>query len=367
MIIKFVRYVRIYGFRRTLVKSFGRISSDRNLKKTSTKTPKVNNKMNIGIIGCGQFAVSTIGYFLKKKRGNCIKGCYDLLEKNSHKFAFLYNIPIVYSDANELINDKGINFVYIASNHYSHCDYAIRCLKNGKTIYVEKPVVVNRDQFVLLKKELEEKPDNFYCGYNRPHSPAVKRINRIVKDYHKPFTLSCFVFGHNIPKDNWYRDPIEGTRVCGNLGHWIDLAMHLLFWREQCPKYLKISIAYSDLAVPDDNISLCMVSDKGDLISIILTSRNEPFEGIMEDISLQWGEVNAKICDFRKLYIWKNEKYIFKNFFHKDVGHCNSVMQPFSPQKRNVDEVIYSTDLMLFIKEMALSNIDKSIYEFQKI
>lgn len=103
-----------------------------------------------------------------------------------------------------------------------------------------------------------------------------------------------------MPADHWYRLPEEGTRVCGNIGHWIDLAVHLMKTRGRIPEKFIISISYSDVKDFDDNISITITTNLRDLINIILTARSEPLEGVNETINFQCGNLIAKIDDFRK-------------------------------------------------------------------
>ena len=118
------------------------------------------------------------------------------------------------------------------------------------------------------------------------------------------------------------------------------------------PNNLKISINSSNDNEKDDNVSIVMVSDKGDLISIILSSREEPFEGINESINIQHSNLIAKIDDFRNLTIWKEERLIKKRFFRKNVGHKNAILQPFTKEyERDFFEIEISTRLMLEITE----------------
>ena len=166
-----------------------------------------------------------------------------------------------------------------------------------------------------------------------------------------------------IPADHWYRKPEEGTRVCGNIGHWLDLASHILSWGV-LPDRWSIQLAYSDLVARDDNLSVSLTSEAGDLIVIILTARSEPFEGINETIDFQCGELTAKIDDFRKMLVWKNDKKYSYRYWPKDVGHNTALLQPFSAPCRDWEEVVRSSLLMLTIMEMVQSGEQQRNFSF---
>jgi hypothetical protein len=181
----------------------------------------------------------------------------------------------------------------------------------------------------------------------------------------QPLTLSCFINGHVIPAGHWYRNPQEGTRVCGNVGHWLDLAVHVLSWGA-LPDRWRITIAYSDDCARDDNLSIALASERGDLVSIVLTARGEPFEGINETINFQCGDLIAKIDDFRTMTVWKGSHYKRHRYWPKDVGHNAAILQPFSDGARDWHEVELSTLLMLVIMEMVLDGTVARDFSFSE-
>ena len=167
-------------------------------------------------------------------------------------------------------------------------------------------------------------------------------------------SVNYFVIGHKLPCDHWYRDEREGTRIIGNLGHWIDLTVNLLLFKGEFPQAINIAISYSDSNFPSENISITLTTPKHDLVSIVFSAREDPFEGVTETINFQCGDLIAKINDFRSIQIWEGIKYIKKSFFHKDNGHKQSALQPFNKKSnpRPWSELRTSTSLMLYIEDM---------------
>jgi hypothetical protein len=147
------------------------------------------------------------------------------------------------------------------------------------------------------------------------------------------------------------------------MGHWLDLAIHILSWR-QLPERFLVQVTYADVATPDDNIIINLSTELGDIISLTLTARSEPFEGINETINFQYQDIIAKIDDFRQLTIWENEQLDKYRYFPKDVGHRLAVTQVFRnpDENRAWDEVVVSTLLMLFITDIVRSRATESIF-----
>jgi len=353
---KITRFIRIYGFERTAVKALGRL---RNFKLPFSLYFK--KFPDTGLIGCGQFAFSTICYFLRKTRGNHFAAAFDIDLSAAKSLADFYGFRTVANSATEIIQNPEIKYLYIASNHASHTDYAIQGLFSGKQVYVEKPISVTDEQFRQLLAAQKQTNGKLFAGYNRPYSKAVRTLKaqfeqNKLQAQHSGFTLAYFINGHVLAPDHWYRKPEEGTRICGNVGHWLDLSIHILAWRS-IPEQFNIQIAYSDEQEFDENLTISITTELKDLITITLTARKEPFEGISESINLQYDALIARIDDFRRMQYWFGEKTQRFRYFPKDVGHKRAISQPFLPkeQVRDFEEVILSTALMLEITEMVRS------------
>lgn len=351
---KLMRFAIIYGPSRAFTKALGRL-------RIGFSLPSRPRGMGVGLIGCGQFAFSTIAHFL---RGHArLRACYDLNSAVAVSFAKAYKVGRVAAHAADLITDPDIDIVYIASNHASHAAYAVSALVAEKRVYIEKPVAVTLQQLVSLRRAVDGSTGRLFAGYNRPFSAAVRDLRANLPVPRGPLTLSCFVSGHRIPTEHWYRNPEEGTRICGNVGHWLDLAVHLLLWRE-LPDRWTISLLWSNPEARDDDLSISLASEHGDLVSIVLTARSEPFEGINETINLQWDGVIAKIDDFRSMTVWQEEKLKKFRYWPKDVGHKRAVLQPFGKEYRAWSEVELSSLLMLKVAEMVLSGCTLSEFSF---
>jgi predicted dehydrogenase len=339
---KILRFTRIYGCGRTLFKVAGRLRQAGLVGRIVMRA----RQRDVAMIGCGQFAFATIGYFL----GRRFVECYDPASAAAATFARFYGAAVAES-AQIAMAQAAVKIVYIASNHATHAPYAAAALRAGKVVYVEKPIAVSTDQLRDLLLALRSTGGRLFAGYNRPHSAAIRRLRGYCKNARGPLTLSCFIAGHRLAAEHWYRHPAEGTRICGNVGHWLDLAVHILCW-DNLPDRWLISLTWSDPAARDDDMAICLSSERGDLINIVLTARTEPFEGINETINFQWGGVIAKIDDFRRMDVWRGALHRVLKTWPKDVGHRRAILQPFAAEKRPWREVELSTLLMLQIARM---------------
>lgn len=104
-------------------------------------------KLKWGILGPGNIA-RDFAQALNRINGEV----YAVASRNkerAEKFARENNVKKAYGSYDEIIKDKDIDVVYIATPHSNHYEYIIKSLNNNKHVLCEKAITVN-------EKELEE-------------------------------------------------------------------------------------------------------------------------------------------------------------------------------------------------------------------
>ena len=61
----------------------------------------------------------------------------------------------VYSDFDEMLENEEIDVLHICTPHYLHVPMAIKALKKGINVLMEKPIAISYEQFYELKKALD--------------------------------------------------------------------------------------------------------------------------------------------------------------------------------------------------------------------
>src|SRR2546428_2976734 len=226
---KVFRYARLYGPRRTWLKVKGQYHLKKQYQALPRQAVPPKTGGHVGLIGCGNFGFTTIAYYLCKNYGRIIRAGMDI---NIHRAASLfeqYALRYYTDDADRILTDPEIDLIYIASNHASHAEYAIRAIQAGKHVHIEKPHVVSQDQLLRLCKAMTKSYGRVVgLGFNRPHSRIGELIKRQLDIQSGPAMLSWFVAGHEIPPDHWYFKEQEGGRVLGNLCHWTDFIYQMV-------------------------------------------------------------------------------------------------------------------------------------------
>ncbi|AQG80574.1 Gfo/Idh/MocA family protein [Spirosoma montaniterrae] len=355
---KLFRFAGLYGWQRTLTKTIAR--NRRLTRWLPTHLPNTG-KADVSVIGCGQFAFSTVCFFLRKHMKNRFLSAYDPDVFQRQSLGRYYGFRQAASTPNALLTEPGLRVLYVLSNHASHTPYAVAGLDRGLTVYIEKPVAISWQQLVALSAAQRRSTGQLVAGYNRPYAPAIQTLRERVRAMPNTgsFVLTMHINGHAIATDHWYRHPAEGSRICGNLGHWIDLTLHVWHWRS-LPNWIDVRLTCARAAEPDDSLCLTLTTDHHDLATIVLTSQTEPFEGVCEYINVQYGNLIARIDDFRSLTCWQGPHRQTIRYQPKNLGHERTVLQPFRPNNREWREVELSSLLMLHVYDMLLTGAEVS-------
>ncbi|ANE48614.1 oxidoreductase [Paenibacillus swuensis] len=163
------------------------------------------DKVKVGIIGCGN--ISGIYFKNCKQYENLdLVACADLDVNRAQARAEEFGVPKAYS-VDELLADTDIEIVINLTIPASHADICMKALNAGKHVYVEKPIVVTREEGRALLALANEKglrvasaPETFMGG-------GIQTCRKLIEDGEigAPVAATGFMMcgGH----ENWHPDP----------------------------------------------------------------------------------------------------------------------------------------------------------------
>jgi len=186
--------------------------------------------INWGIIGCGNVTEVKSGPAFNKVNDSRLIAVMRRNESLAKDYARRHNVPKYYSNASDLINDKDINAIYVATPPDTHAEYAIASIKAGKPVYIEKPMAVNHAECLEINKAAEKYKIPVFVAYYRRCLPGFLKV----KDFIEKGSIGKIRFIRlelfKAPSDDekagrlpWRVDP----EVSGG-GHFFDLACHQL-------------------------------------------------------------------------------------------------------------------------------------------
>ena len=145
-----------------------------------------NDKLGIGVIGCGGRGGGHLRMLSQlKENGENIEivAVSDIYRPKLEEAAEKFNAT-PYDDHLELLNDKNVDIVCIATPDHIHGYQAIDAVEAGKDIYCEKPITHWR-QFELTKKLLkvvEENNSVFQLGTQAMSDSVWSQMKKMVKE-----------------------------------------------------------------------------------------------------------------------------------------------------------------------------------------
>jgi predicted dehydrogenase len=145
-------------------------------------------------------------------------------------YALRHNVPRFYKDADDLINDKDVNAVYIATPPASHAEYAIRVLKAGKPVYIEKPMALNYGECLRVNETAERLGLPVFVAYYRRTLPGFLKIKNLIEagEIGKPRFVNFQIFNYPSEDEIAGRLPWRVLPEIAGAGHFFDLGSHQL-------------------------------------------------------------------------------------------------------------------------------------------
>ena len=110
-----------------------------------------NNKLTIGILGCGQIAQAAHFESCSKAKNVELIAICDLDESLMNRMAITFNVKKKYKFFNEMLSDPDIEAIIIATADEFHVDLSIQALKAGKHVLCEKPLGCSVEELVELR------------------------------------------------------------------------------------------------------------------------------------------------------------------------------------------------------------------------
>jgi len=156
-----------------------------------------------GIIGPGSIAEVFVSSSQKHTNQQFVAVASRTAGK-ARSFADKFSIPKVHENYQDLVNDEGVDAVYIASWQSEHYEHAMLALSAGKHVLVEKPITVlpehAREIFALAKQKGLMAMEAMWTRY-LPQSTIIRKLIAS-GELGKPefFTASFCVDNRHIPR-----------------------------------------------------------------------------------------------------------------------------------------------------------------------
>ncbi len=262
------------------------------------------SRVTLGVLGAGLFANATLLPTLKKMKDVELVGIASAgglhAQHSAKKFGFAY----ACSDDEQILNDPAVNTVAILTRHENHADLAVKALRAGKHVCVEKPLAVNGDQLSVISEQLAK--DNqclLMVGFNRRFAPLAQELHAALDARREPLYMHYRVNAGYIPPSHWTHAAASGGgRIIGEGCHFVDF---LTFLAGAAPLSVTAHALPDSGKYHEDNVSMTFTFPDGSLgVVDYLASGDKSYP--KERLEVFCGGAVAVLDDFRSLEIVKD-------------------------------------------------------------
>jgi predicted dehydrogenase/threonine dehydrogenase-like Zn-dependent dehydrogenase len=281
-----------------------------NDKKFHTFTPMKSQEggaaLRVGFIGAGSFAQN---YLIPpaKQLGASLGTVVTSKGITAKNVATKFGFGKASTDSRDIIEDAGIDTVFIATQHDTHAAYTLESLKAGKRVFVEKPLAISVEGLEEIRTFYETKGGFLMVGFNRRFSPVAQALKKEFEGVADPLVINYRVNAGFIPKEHWTQQAdTGGGRIVGEVCHFIDL---LQFFTGSLPvRVFAESIGSdNDRVKNDDNVLITIRFQNGSVGTITYTAGGDKAMA-KERVELFGGGRAGIIHDFRSGEIFYNNK-----------------------------------------------------------
>jgi predicted dehydrogenase len=139
-------------------------------------------KINWGIIGCGDVTEVKSGPAFQKVANSALVAVMRRDADKAKDYARRHSVPRWYANADELINDKEVNAVYVATPPSSHEELTIAALRAGKPVYVEKPMSTDAQSSWRMAEAATALGIPLVVAHYRREQPFFKKIKSLIAE-----------------------------------------------------------------------------------------------------------------------------------------------------------------------------------------
>jgi polar amino acid transport system substrate-binding protein len=243
-----------------------------NLKTAEFPQGSGQSSINVGLVGVGLHSKGVILPVLGKIKGINLIGVADAQGLKARDAGAKYGFKYATSDYRQILDDKNIDTVIIATPHNLHATMLIEAVEAKKNIFIEKPLALNFAELKEIAKNCKKNPVRLMVGFNRRFSPFSARAKEFLEFYGGPRVIDCRVNVGYIPKNHWVHDPaVGGGNIIGEACHFIDL---IQFFSGSRPSevYARAISGDIDENVAGDNIVAAIKMQNGSVASLVYTA-----------------------------------------------------------------------------------------------
>jgi predicted dehydrogenase/threonine dehydrogenase-like Zn-dependent dehydrogenase len=322
----------------------------------------VSKTINVALVGPGNFAKETLIPILRKNKSYNLRWVVSSSPVHAVQIARRYGFQNYTCDYEEALNDPETQLVVISSPNNLHASMVIQAARAGKTVFVEKPLCLTRDELEEIKKAQAEFNVPIFVGFNRRYSPLVLKIRERMSRMDGPFMITFRANVGFIPKSSWTQDPeIGGGRILAEGCHFFDL-FNFVLGRSDPEIYVASTEVNGSSSIAKDNVAVTLNYGGGSVALLVYTALGSKHMD-RERLEVFGQGSSIELDDFKRLRIYGvNEESV--NLGAQDKGwrsEFEELAKFMCGEKSSMisfEESVAATDLTI--------KVDQAVREMQK-
>ena len=154
----------------------------------------MSDRLKVGVIGAGVIAqVMHLNYLRELSDRFEVVALCDISGENADNNADRYNIEKRYTDWRDMLDDAGIDAVFILTSG-SHAPIAIAAANAGKHVLVEKPMCFSVAEGLEMKAAADAAGVTLMVAYPKRYDPAFERFRDVAIDVAEPRLMRVTTF-----------------------------------------------------------------------------------------------------------------------------------------------------------------------------
>jgi len=286
-----------------------------------TALPPVVTGMPVAVLGGGDYTRSEIIPALRRARFQ-LCAVANREPQIAATVGRDYGFALATTDSERAIAElPAPGLVVVATAHDSHTQLACAAVKAGHRVFLEKPPTVTADDVRQLAATMRANPGAIEIGFNRRYHPLVRRARARLARESGPTSISCVVKELTFQPDHWYFWPNQGTRITGNLCHWIDLAVCLI---DGSPMPASVTLSPRMPGTEpgsDEERVLTVTFEDGSLLTVLGTTRGDDIRGVQETMDIRRGHATITIDDLWKYRVRSDGIERYGRTLFRDKAH----------------------------------------------
>jgi len=281
------------------------IESFQPTRKIVVNSAPINkDEIKFALVGAGNLAKWAHLPALQKIDGARLHAVHSNSGARGKSYAMRFNANYASSDYAEILNDRDVDAILIASRHKDHARQAIDALNAGKHVFIEKPMAITVEECQQIYRAVQSSNKQLMVGFNRRFAPFYVEMKNNLKGRTSPMVVSCRMNSPGI-ENGWAAEPSQGGVILSEGCHFIDL----MYWLTESEP-----VSVSAYGFGEHNVAASLKFTDGSIGNFIYTVVGSESSG-GEMVEVFAPGIGILSEDFKRLVVKGKKRAVRSKFF----------------------------------------------------